>query len=171
MERKRSTVKCTDAVLSDRADLATRAAAAAARLWRTVAERGKIISVLGALVRIVITAIALFVSTLIVPGIELGGETATGKIGTLLVVALLFGVVNGVLKPIIQALGCGFYILTLGLIALVVNALLFLLVGTLAEQLSLSFDVTGFWAGFFGAIVVALVSFLLSVFVPDKLKN
>jgi putative membrane protein len=127
--------------------------------------------VLGALVRIVITALALFVSTLVVPGIELGGETAAGKVGTLLVVALLFGVVNGVLKPIIQALGCGFYILTLGLIALVVNALLFLLVGTLAGELSLQFQVDGFWAGFWGAIVVAVVSFLLSIFVPDKVKD
>lgn len=126
---------------------------------------------LGALVRIVITAFALFVSTLVVPGIDLGGESAGGKVGTLLVVALLFGIINGVLKPIIQALGCGFYILTLGLISLVVNALLFLLVGWLAGQLELSFSVEGFWAGFFGAIVVAVVSFLLSVFVPDKLKN
>lgn len=126
---------------------------------------------LGALVRIVITAFALFVSTLIVPGIELGAGSAAAKIGTLLVVALLFGVVNGVLKPIIQALGCGFYILTLGLISLVVNALLFLLVGWLAEQLDLSFAVEGFWAGFWGAIVVAVVSFLLSIIVPDKVKG
>jgi putative membrane protein len=127
--------------------------------------------VLGALVRIVITALALFVSTLVVPGIELGGGSAATKVGTLLVVALIFGVINGVLKPVIKILGCGFYILTLGLIALVVNALLFLLVGWLADQLDLPFDVQGFWAGFWGAIVVAVVSFLLSIVVPDKVKG
>lgn len=119
------------------------------------------------LVRVVINAIALWVATFL-PGIELGGDTTAQKIGTLLAVAVIFGIVNGVLKPIIKLVGCGFYVLTLGLVAFVVNALLFMLVGWLAGQLDLSFTVDGFWAGLLGAVVVALVSFLISVIVPDK---
>lgn len=118
-------------------------------------------------VRIIINAVALLAATL-VPGIELTNASTAGKVGTLLAVAVIFGVVNAVLKPIIKVVGCGFYILTLGLISVVVNALLFLLVGWLANQLDLAFVVDGFWAGFWGAIIVAIVSFALSVVIPDK---
>jgi putative membrane protein len=118
-------------------------------------------------VRILVNAVALFAATL-VPGIELTASSTGGKVGTLLAVAVIFGIINAVLKPIIKVVGCGFYILTLGLISFVVNALLFLLVGWLAGELDLNFVVDGFWAGFWGAIVVALVSFALSVVIPDK---
>lgn len=128
------------------------------------------VTVISILVRVVINAVALWVATFL-PGIELGGDTSTQKVGTLLAVAVIFGLVNGVLKPIIKVIGCGFYILTLGLVALVVNALLFLLVGWLAGQLDLAFTVDGFWAGLLGALVVAVVSFLISVVVPDKYDN
>jgi putative membrane protein len=121
-------------------------------------------------VRILVNAVALFVATL-VPGIELTSSSTGGKVGTLLAVAVIFGVVNAVLKPIIKVVGCGFYILTLGLISFVVNALLFLLVGWLAGELGLEFAVEGFWAGFLGAIIAALVSFGLSVVIPDKYDN
>jgi putative membrane protein len=118
-------------------------------------------------VRILVNAVALFVATL-VPGIELSSSSTAGKVGTLLAVAVIFGIVNAVLKPIIKVVGCGFYILTLGLISLVVNALLFLLAGWLAGELGLDFVVSGFWAGFWGAIIAALVSFGLSIVIPDK---
>lgn len=118
-------------------------------------------------VRLIVNALALWAATL-VPGIELGAGTTAERIGTLLAVAVIFGVINAVLKPIIKVVGCGLYILTLGLISLVVNALLFLLVGWLAGQFGLAFRVDGFWAGFWGAIVVAIVSFVLSVVIPDK---
>ena len=85
------------------------------------------------LLRTLATAVALWVAT-IVPGISLTGDTAWQNILTLLVVALIFGVINAVLKPIIKVVGCVFYVLTLGLIALVVNALLFLLTGWIADQ-------------------------------------
>ncbi|WP_020573566.1 phage holin family protein [Actinopolymorpha alba] len=122
-------------------------------------------------VRVVINALALWAATLVVPGIALGGTSTAAKVGTLLAVAVIFGVVNAVLKPIIKVVGCGFYVLTLGLISLVVNALLFLLVGWLASQLHLTFTVDGFWAGFWGAIIVSLASFVLSMVVPDKLER
>ena len=82
-------------------------------------------------------------------------------------VALIFGVVNAILKPLIKIVGCLFYIITLGLIGLVVNALLFMLVGWLSSKLGLPFVVSGFWAAFWGAIVVAVVGALLHFVIPD----
>jgi putative membrane protein len=118
-------------------------------------------------VRILINALALLAATLL-PGISIGDETTAGRTGVLLAVAVIFGLVNAVLKPIIKVVGCGFYIVTLGLISLLVNALLFLLVGWLATQLGLDFRVDGFWSGFWGAIIVSVVSFALSLVIPDK---
>ncbi|SBT53686.1 phage holin family protein [Micromonospora narathiwatensis] len=123
---------------------------------------------MGFLIRLAITAIALWITTLIVPGVEVTGRNATDTALTLLVVALIFGVVNAVLKPVIRVLGCVFYLLTLGLFALVVNALLFLLTNWIAQELHQPFHVDGFWAAFWGAIVVAVVSWLMSVVVPDR---
>ncbi|WP_211261573.1 phage holin family protein [Pseudonocardia acaciae] len=119
-------------------------------------------------IRVVVNAVALWVATLVVSGITLGGSGGGGKIGTLLVVALIFGLVNAVIKPVVKTLGCAFYLLTLGLIGLVVNALLFLLVGWLSEKLGLEFHVDGFWAGFWGAIVVAVIGFVLHLIIPDR---
>src|SRR6202046_2049928 len=76
------------------------------------------------LIRVLITAASLFVATAVVPGIQLLAASTVSKVTTLVVVALIFGVVNAVLKPIVKAIGCLFYILTLGLIGLVVNGLL-----------------------------------------------
>ena len=94
--------------------------------------------------------------------------TTAARIGTLVVVALIFGLVNAVLKPLIKTIGCAFYVLTLGLFGLVVNALLFLLVGFIADGLGLPFEVGGFGAAFLGAIVVSVVAFLLHVLIPDR---
>jgi putative membrane protein len=121
--------------------------------------------------RVVVIAVALWVATLIVPGIDVAaGNTATG-IGTLIGVALIFGLVNAVLKPLIKFVGGCFYIITLGLIGLVVNALLFMLVGWLARGLGLPFVVSGFWAAFWGAIVVAIVGALLHFVIPDTVDR
>jgi putative membrane protein len=122
----------------------------------------------GFLIRLVTSAVALWVATLIVPGVEVGGRSGANTALTLLAVAVIFGVVNAVLKPVIQVVGCVFYLLTLGLFALVVNALLFLLTDWIARQLDLPFRVDGFWPAFWGAIVVAVVSWLISVVVRDR---
>ncbi|MGH3711878.1 MAG: phage holin family protein [Micromonosporaceae bacterium] len=122
----------------------------------------------GILIKVGITAVALWVATLIVPGIQLGAGSTLGKIGTLVAVAVIFGLVNAVLKPIIKTVGCAFYLVTLGLIALVVNGLLFLLVDWIAEQFNLPFEVANFWpAAVLGALVVGIVSFVLNLVVPD----
>ena len=123
------------------------------------------------LVRIVVVAVALWVATLFVPGIGVTAGDPAVRLGTLVAVAVIFGVVNAVVKPVVKTIGCAFYILTLGLIALVVNALLFLLVGWLAGRLGLPFVVEGFVPAFFGAIVVGLVSFVLHVVIPDRVDR
>ena len=126
---------------------------------------------LALVIRTVVVAVALWVAVLLVPGIALGGGTTAIGIGTLVAVALIFGLINAVVKPIVKIVGCAFYILTLGLISLVVNALLFLLTGWIAQQLQLPFTVDGFWSAFWGAIVVGLVSFVLHVAIPDRIDR
>ncbi|MFE9693380.1 phage holin family protein [Micromonospora sp. NPDC005806] len=126
---------------------------------------------MGFLIRLAITAIALWITTLIVPGVEVTGRNGANNVLTLIAVALIFGVVNAVLKPVIKVFGCVFYLLTLGLFALMVNALLFLLTNWIARQLHLPFHVDGFWAAFWGAIVMAVVSWLISVVMPDRLES
>lgn len=120
-------------------------------------------------VRTLVVAAALWVATVLVDGIELSGDSTGSRVGTLLVVALIFGVVNAVLKPIVATIGCPLYILTLGLFGLVVNALLFLLTGWLSGAVGLPFTVDGFWSGFWGAIIVAIVSFFLHLVIPDRI--
>ncbi len=121
--------------------------------------------------RVIVVAVSLWVSTLLVDGIHNEASSQGARIGTLVVVALIFGLVNAVIKPIIKTVGCAFYIVTLGLISLVVNALLFMLVGWIAGQVGLPFTVDGFWAAFWGAIVVGVVSFLLHVVIPDSIDE
>jgi putative membrane protein len=124
---------------------------------------------MGILIRLVITAISLWIATLLIDGIHLDTDSVPGKIGTLLAVAVIFGIVNAVLRPIIKTIGCGLYVLTLGLIALVVNGLLFLLVSWIAGQISLPFHVDNFWpSAVLGALLVGIVSWLLNMFVPDR---
>ncbi|MEU3452479.1 phage holin family protein [Micromonospora sp. NPDC006766] len=123
----------------------------------------------GLLIRVASTAVAFWLATLIIPGITLSAATTTEKVTTLLLVAVIFGVVNAVLQPIIKTVGCAFYLLTLGLIALVVNGLLFLLTSWIAGQAGLPFHVDGFWpAAMLGALLVGIVTWLLgSIFDRD----
>jgi putative membrane protein len=123
------------------------------------------------LIRAVMTAAALAVATWLVPGIELTSGSTGAKVGTLLAVAVIFGLINAILKPIVKLVGCLFYVLTLGLIALVVNALLLWLASWVADRLSLPFHITGFWAAFWGALIISVVGWLLGVLVPDRLDE
>ena len=119
------------------------------------------------LLRVLICAAALFVATELVSGIELRAGTTLSKVLTLIVVALIFGVVNTVLKPIVKTIGCLFYVLTLGLIGLVVNGLLLWLSSWVAGKLKLPFHITGFWPAFWGAIIVGVVGWLLNLSLDD----
>ncbi|MEU5721365.1 MULTISPECIES: phage holin family protein [unclassified Micromonospora] len=116
----------------------------------------------GLLIRLATTAVAFWLAALLIPGITLNTESVTDKVITLVLVAAIFGVVNAVLQPIIKTVGCGFYLLTLGLIALVVNGLLFLLTSWIAGQAGLPFHVDGFWpAAVLGALFVGIVTWIL----------
>jgi putative membrane protein len=123
------------------------------------------------LLRVVVSAAALAVATWAVPGIQLLGGSDWSKAGTLLGVAAIFGVINAILKPLIKVIGCAFYVLTLGLAALVVNGLLLWLTSVIAGDLTLPFHVTGFWPAFWGAIIVGLVSWVLHLIIGDDRRN
>jgi putative membrane protein len=109
--------------------------------------------------RLLITAAALWVAVRFVPGISYDGNPAL-----LLGVALIFGVVNTIVKPIVTIFSLPAVVLTLGLFLLVINALMLWFTGWLSTQLGLGFHVQGFGAAFLGAIVVGLVAWALSVF-------
>ncbi|WP_328340842.1 phage holin family protein [Micromonospora sp. NBC_00421] len=116
----------------------------------------------GLLIRLGSTAVAFWLATLLIPGITLDTDSAGEAIVTLVLVSVIFGVVNAVLQPIIKTVGCGFYLLTLGLIALVVNGLLFLLTSWIADQADLPFHVDGFWPeAVLGALLVGIVTWIL----------
>jgi putative membrane protein len=116
------------------------------------------------LLRLLINAAALWVATQLVDGISF-----TGDIPRLLGVAIVFGVLNVVVRPILKLATCPFYILTLGLFTFVVNAVMLLITSAASEALGLDFHVAGFVPAFIGALVVTIVSFALSLFVgPDN---
>ncbi len=123
------------------------------------------------ILRLVISAVALWVASAVLSGVTINTDSTAKKFGTLLAVALIFGLVNAVLKPIAHMLGCGIYVLTLGLLALVVNGFLFWLTGRIATHIGLPFEVHGFWTSILGALIVGAVSWLLSLITPDLKKR
>ncbi|MBC8160543.1 MAG: phage holin family protein [Roseiflexaceae bacterium] len=117
------------------------------------------------LIRWVISALALLAAANFVDGIEIVGQN--GWI-TLLITAAVMGFVNAIIRPILKLLSCPLILLTLGPFTLVINALMLQLSAWLSNSFfGAGFVVDGFWPAFWGAIVVSIVSWLLSVFVPD----
>lgn len=110
------------------------------------------------LIRMVVNAFALYVAALLIPGMDLAGD-----LGGILVVVLVFGVLNAVLKPILLFFSLPVLVITLGLFALVVNALVLWITAGLTDALYLA----GFWAAFFGALVVSLVTLVLGGVLRD----
>ena len=119
------------------------------------------------LIGIIVSAAALGVAAWVVPGIVVSGHGDVSKAETLLAVAVIFGVINTILKPVIKTVGCTFYVLTLGLVALVVNGLLLWLASYVAGRLDLPFHVTGFVAAVEGALIVGVVTWLLHLLLDD----
>jgi putative membrane protein len=101
-----------------------------------------------------VTTVAVFVAEKLIPGIDCGSLSA------LLGASLLLGIANAFVRPLLLLLSIPFIILTMGLFIFVVNALLLLFVSHLIP----SFEVSGFWSAFFGAIIISIVSWLLSSF-------
>ena len=123
---------------------------------------------MGLIIRLLITAFSLWLATVLIDGIELTTDSTTQQVVTLLIVAAIFGAVNAALRPIIKVVGCGLYVFTLGLIALVVNGLLFLLTSWIAGEFDLPFHVDNFWlSAVLGALLVGVVSWVLNMLVPD----
>lgn len=120
------------------------------------------------LVRLLLTALALWVASLLVSGVELLGDSTLDRFFGLVVAALVFTVVNTFVKPLVMVLGCALYVLTLGLFALVVNALMFWLTGWVSDGLGVGFVVDGFWAAFWGAIIVSLTMWVMDLLMPSK---
>jgi putative membrane protein len=114
------------------------------------------------LLRILINAAALWVATQIVPGV-----THTGPWFSLLLVALVFGLLNALVRPILKLLTCPLILLTLGLFTFVINAVVLWLTSAISESLGIGFHVAGFVPAFLGALVVTVVSVLLSVVLRD----
>ncbi|AXE79010.1 MULTISPECIES: phage holin family protein [Streptomyces] len=119
-------------------------------------------------VKTIANAGALAVAIWLLQDITLNGGSTGRKALTLIVVALLFGLVNFVVKPIVKLLTLPLFILTLGLITLVVNALMLMLTSWLAGQFNLSFHVDGFWTAVLGGLIISIVSWALNVVLPDE---
>jgi putative membrane protein len=123
--------------------------------------------------RLVITAAALLIAIAVVDGVDLVG-VAPGELPSaqtlinLLIVAVIFGLVNAIIRPILKGMTCAITFFTLGLFIFVINALMLLLTSFIAQQLDIGFIVNGFVEALLGSIVITVVSVVLSIFIPDK---
>jgi putative membrane protein len=121
-------------------------------------------------IKIAVNGIALWVAALVIPGIHLGenADQLSNRLITILLVAVLFGLINAFIKPIATFFSFPFIVLTLGLFTLVVNALMLEITSGLSHALGLDFDVEHFfWDSVLGAIVITLVSMVLNLILPD----
>lgn len=118
---------------------------------------------MGFVVRVLINGVAIWLATLVLPGLEvLGGDSTAGRIGVILLVALVFGIVNAVVKPLVKLISLPLYVLTLGLFTLVVNALMLMLTAWITEQTDWGLRIDNFGTAVLGGLIVAVVSFVLS---------
>ena len=112
------------------------------------------------LLRLIINAAALWVAIQIVPGIDFHGRAAS-----LFLVALVFGLLNASVRPLLKLLSLPLLIVTLGIFIFVINAMMLMLTSWVSGFLDLGFSVTGFWPAFLGGLVISVVSLMLSLFV------
>jgi putative membrane protein len=117
------------------------------------------------ILRVVINALALGAAAYLVPGIHAGSVTS------LLLTALVFGVLNALVRPFLKLVSCPLIVVTLGLFTLVLNAAMLLLTARLGQLFGIDFRVDGFWAAFLGALVVSVVSVVLSWILIDDAKS
>ena len=116
------------------------------------------------LLRVIINAAAIWLAAQLLSGLEVvGGEDTSTTVIVYLVLGLVFGLVNAVVKPIVKLISVPLYILTLGLFTFVVNALMLMLTGWLSEQTDYGLRVDSFGTAFVGALIISIVSFILSV--------
>jgi putative membrane protein len=121
-------------------------------------------------IKVLVNAIALWVAALVVSGIEFDhrGSSLTSKVGTIIVVAIIFGLINAVIKPVVKFFAFPFIILTLGLLTLIINAFMLQLTSWVAGGLNLAFHVDDFlWDAVLGGIIITFVSMILHLILPD----
>lgn len=120
-------------------------------------------------IRVIVNAIAIWLTTLLLGSHfeVVGGDGTGGRIVVFLVVALIFGVINAFIKPIVQFLSLPLYILTLGLFTLVVNALMIMLTAWITESTDWGLRVNGFWWAVLAALLISFISMMISVIVPS----
>jgi putative membrane protein len=128
------------------------------------------------LLKIGINGIALWVTTLVVSGVKIvvdpnAPDATKQKVLTVLIVAVIFAAVNTLVKPLVQIATFGLFILTLGLITFVINALMLLLTSKICEHYQVRFHVDGFLSALIGALVITVVSIALHAMLPDEAKR
>ncbi len=123
------------------------------------------------ILRLLANAAALAAATALLGGITLTHPTTLGKVVTLLVVALVFGLLNAVVKPVFTLVTVPLVLLSLGLFLVVINALMLLLTSWVSIQVDLGWSVEDFGSAVLGALIVSVVSFFLNAFVPDRRSN
>jgi putative membrane protein len=123
------------------------------------------------IVRLVAGAVALGVAAWLIDGISVGPGTTNERVLTLLAVAVIFGLVNAIVRPIVRLISLPLFILTLGLFTFVVNALMLMLTAWIGDQFDLAFEVDGFWSALLGALVISVVTFLINVALPDRYEG
>lgn len=117
-------------------------------------------------IRWLINAVALFAAVWIVPGIDYLGEW-TG----ILWLALIIGLLNALVRPLLKFLTCPLIILTLGLFTIVINTVMLLLTRTIGQSFGIGLMVDGFWSALLGSLVMSVVSIVMSVIFRDELKG
>ena len=122
-------------------------------------------------IKVLVNAVALWVAALVVSGIEFEQSAQDGvarKIGTILVVAIIFGLINAIIKPVVKFFAFPFIILTLGLLTLIINAAMLELTSWVAGSLHLAFHVDDFfWDAVLGGIIITFVSLILNLILPE----
>ncbi|GAA4858483.1 phage holin family protein [Kitasatospora terrestris] len=119
------------------------------------------------MVKTLINALAIWVAAWIVTGITLSGDDWQQKTVTVIAVALIFGLVNFLIKPFVKLFSLPLFVLTLGLITFVINALMLWLTSWASDKLDLDFHVDGFWAALLGALIISVVSWGLNLALGD----
>jgi putative membrane protein len=118
------------------------------------------------ILRWVVNAIALFLAVYLVPGVNLEGGWVS-----ILWLALIFGLINAFLRPLLKLLTCPLIVLTLGLFTLLINTFLFWLTSQVGQAFGIGFTIDGFWPAFLGGLVVTVVSVIMSLILKDEFKR
>lgn len=118
---------------------------------------------MGFVLRVIINGVAIWLATVLLSGLQIvGWDTTLERVGIIGLIALVFGIVNAVVKPVVKFLAFPVYILTLGLITVVVNALMLMLTAWITEQTTWGLRIDSFGTAVLGALIISIVSFALS---------